>query len=72
MLVFKRLSCFLATLLCLFAAPAYAQMKNYDQKCLDDAGKRYINCMANSGTNEVRKNECQKTLAEERKQCVKK
>jgi len=54
------------------AASAQSMPEKYDQKCLDDAGKRYITCMANSGTSEPKKQSCQETMAAEKKQCKKK
>jgi hypothetical protein len=51
-------------------AEAQSMPNKWDQKCLDDASKRFISCMA-SATTEVAKQRCQETMDSEKKQCKK-
>ena len=71
----NRLASIVAISVCFCASSAFAQLKmpdKFDQKCLDEAGKRYVSCMANSGKSEVAKQKCGDTMAEEKKMCKKK
>ncbi len=52
-------------------AGAQTMPDKWDQKCLDDAGRRFIQCNA-SATSQSAKQQCQKTMDEEKKQCKKK
>ena len=57
---------------CSGIAGAQTMPNKWDQKCLDDAGKMYIKCMASTGTNESAKEQCKKDMNNEKKQCKKK
>ena len=63
-----------ALLVAITSAGTFAQKMpdKWDQTCLDDAGKRYITCMAASGTSQTAKQTCQKTMDDEKKLCKKK
>ncbi len=51
------------------SSPVAQTMKpRYDQKCLDEAGKAYIRCMARA-TTEVAKDQCGKEKVEAEKKC---
>lgn len=71
----NRLANLVGVLIVSFASSVFAQLKmpdKFDQKCLDEAGLRYISRMANSGKSEVAKQKCGDTMAEEKKVCKKK
>jgi hypothetical protein len=52
------------------SASAQTMPDKWDQKCLDEASKRFIACMA-SATSEPAKQRCQDTMDQEKKRCIK-